>query len=166
MNQIETLKRYAQQKTEQQVSSLVDAPEMIRQVQAMRQELAQLPEATVQQIAQVLEPLDRLDRTLDQHLSIIQPLIDQATKQMQKQIDGLAHDRVQRSVTMAREQHRKAREASRVLKGWMGEAKTSRTKKAEMQEQISKLTIRFRMATGSAATLAAVLALMILGRFL
>ena len=128
--------------------------------------LEALPERMGEQIAQSLEPLDRLDRTLDQHLSIIQPLIDQAAQKMQEKIEGLAHDRVLRSVRMAQEQHRKARQARRAAKDWREEAKTLQDQKTNMQEQISQWKLRFWVATSVAVALAEVLALMTLGRFL
>ena len=160
----------AEQKTEQQVSLLMDAPEMIRQVQAMRRELAQLPEVIADRTASSLEPLDKMAQALDQGLdtqrAIMAPLIQEAVESIGTQMATLARDRVQRSVTMARSQHRKAMQASRALSGWMKEAKASRIKKAEMQEQISKLTIRFWVATAAAVILFLALVLMTLGRFL
>jgi len=170
MSKTEMLQHYAAQKTEQAVSSLINAPELIRQIQRMREDLDHLPEAIARQTAQALEPLDRMAAALDQGLdtqrAIMEPLIREAVIQLHQKIDGLAHDRVQRSVAMAREQHRKAMEASRALKGWMGEAKASRARKSEMQEQIRKLTIWAWTATGTAAALFLALIMVVIGKLL
>jgi hypothetical protein len=90
--------------------------------------------------------------------------IAQTTSELQQRIERLAHDRVQRAVNMARDQHRKAMKAGKAADGWMKEAKASRKEKAELKEQIQNLKLRFWTATGSAATLAVVLLLMILVR--
>jgi hypothetical protein len=79
-------------------------------------------------------------------------------------IERLAHDRVQRAMSMARNQHQKAMRASKAADRWMAEAKASRKEKAELKEQVQNLKLRFWTATGSAATLAVVLLLMILVR--
>ncbi len=139
-------------------------------VSLMREDLRRLPGAISTETAQALEPLDRMARALDQgldtHLAIIQPLIDQATSEMQQRIERLAHDRVQRSVRMALEQHRKAMKMSRSAEGWMKEAKGLRVQKAELQGQIQSLRLRFWTATGIASSLAVVLLLMIFARIL
>lgn len=170
MSQTETLKQYAQQKAEQQVSLLANAPEMVRQIQQMRQELQSLPEAIADLTSSSLEPMARmaeaLDKGLDTQRAIIDPLISKAVESIGTQMGTLAHDRVQRSVRMAREQHRKAKEASRAANGWMTEAKASRAQKAEMRAQINNLTLRFWVATGISGALFMVVVLMSLGRFL
>lgn len=177
MSQTEILKQYAQQKIEQQVSLLANAPEMVRQIQQMRRELQALPQEIADLTSSSLEPMARmaeaLDKGLDTQRALMQPLIQEAVDSIKTQMLELTHDRVQRSVKMARDQHLKAMQAGRAANGWMTEAKAARKHKAQMQvmhgqmqAQIQMLTLRFWVTTGVAATLAVVLALMILGRFL
>lgn len=164
-DQLEMVKSLPTSSELQSIASLT-----LSEMQGMRQELQSLPDAIADRTAGSLAPLDRMAAALDQGLdtqrAIMAPLIQEAVDSIRTQMSDLAHDRVQRSVAMARNQHRKAREASRAQKGWMDEAKASRTKKAEMQAQISKLTLRVWVATGISGALFLALVSMALERFL
>jgi hypothetical protein len=105
--------------------------------------LNHLPEELGKRIALALEPLDRMGTSLDQVLSIqrqtTEHLIREAMSGLQKDLQRLSHDRIQRSLRMAQEQHRKALAAKRAWKGWKHRAD-------EMQIQIEETQAKYETA--------------------